>query len=62
MPGRTRTETWIRRVPYAARPIDDQVVQVQQSVADTFYRAKLIPKAVVVKDNVWREGEAVAGQ
>jgi sulfonate transport system substrate-binding protein len=55
-------ETWIRRVPYAARPIDDQVVQVQQSVADTFYRAKLIPKAVVVKDNVWREGEAVAGQ
>jgi sulfonate transport system substrate-binding protein len=55
-------ETWIRRVPYAARPIDDQVLQVQQSVADTFYRAKLIPKAVVVKDNVWQEGEAVAGQ
>jgi sulfonate transport system substrate-binding protein len=55
-------ETWVRRVPYAARPIDDQVVRMQQSVADTFYRAKLIPKAVVVKDNVWREGEAVAGQ
>ena len=34
----------------------------QQSVADTFYRAKLIPKAVTVKDNVWQDQDALTAR
>lgn len=48
-------EKWVRRVPYAATPIDDKIIATQQTVADAFYQAKLIPKQVVVKDNVWRD-------
>ncbi|MEA3123726.1 MAG: sulfonate transport system substrate-binding protein [Caballeronia sp.] len=55
-------ETWIRRVPYAATPIDEKIVTTQQSVADTFYRAKLIPKAVTVKDNVWQDQDALTAR
>jgi sulfonate transport system substrate-binding protein len=51
-------EKWIRRVPYAATPINDQIVTTQQGVADAFYQAKLIPKQVTVQDNVWREENA----
>src|SRR5476649_1407048 len=51
-------ETWVRRVPYGARTIDENIVTTQQGVADMFYRAKLIPKAVTVKDNVWRDQDA----
>jgi sulfonate transport system substrate-binding protein len=55
-------ETWIRRVPYAATPIDEKIVTTQQSVADTFYRVKLIPKAVTVKDNVWQDQNALTAR
>jgi len=55
-------ETWVRRVPYGARPIDEKIVATQQGVADMFYRAKLIPKAVTVKDNVWRDQDALTAR
>ncbi|HMC48486.1 MAG TPA: aliphatic sulfonate ABC transporter substrate-binding protein, partial [Caballeronia sp.] len=55
-------ETWVRRVPYGARPIDENIVTTQQGVADMFYRAKLIPKAVTVKDNVWRDQDALTAR
>jgi sulfonate transport system substrate-binding protein len=55
-------ETWLRRVPYGATPIDEKIVATQQSVADTFYRAKLIPKAVTVKDNVWQDQDALTAR
>lgn len=55
-------ETWIRRVPYGATPIDAKIVTTQQSVADAFYRAKLIPKAVAVKDNVWQDQNALTAR
>jgi sulfonate transport system substrate-binding protein len=55
-------ETWVRRVPYGATPIDENIVTTQQSVADMFYRAKLIPKAVTVKDNVWRDQDALTAR
>jgi sulfonate transport system substrate-binding protein len=55
-------ETWVRRVPYGATPIDENIVTTQQGVADMFYRAKLIPKAVTVKDNVWRDQDALTAR
>lgn len=55
-------ETWVRRVPYGATPIDEKIVTTQQNVADMFYRAKLIPKAVTVKDNVWRDQDALTAR
>jgi sulfonate transport system substrate-binding protein len=51
-------EKWVRRVPYAATPVDDRIVATQQDVADAFYRAKLIPRQIAVKDNVWRDEAA----
>ncbi|MBR8313638.1 sulfonate ABC transporter substrate-binding protein [Burkholderia dolosa] len=44
-------ETWIKRVPFGAVPIDDRIVAVQQRVADAFYAAKLIPQKLSVADN-----------
>jgi sulfonate transport system substrate-binding protein len=55
-------ETWVRRVPYGATPIDENIVTTQQGLADMFYRAKLIPKAVTVKDNVWRDQDALTAR
>jgi sulfonate transport system substrate-binding protein len=49
-------------VPYGATPIDENIVTTQQGVADMFYRAKLIPKAVTVKDNVWRDQDALTAR
>ncbi len=54
-------ETWVRRV-YGATPIDEKIVATQQNVADMFYRAKLIRKAVTVKDNVWRDQDALTAR
>ncbi|CAH2785769.1 MAG: hypothetical protein CBARDCOR_3976 [uncultured Caballeronia sp.] len=45
-----------------ATPIDEKIVATQQNVADMFYRAKLIPKAVTVKDNVWRDQDALTAR
>ncbi|AJY10383.1 sulfonate ABC transporter substrate-binding protein [Burkholderia dolosa] len=48
-------ETWIKRVPFGAVPIDDRIVAVQQRVADAFYAAKLIPQKLSVADNAWTD-------
>ncbi|RKU04994.1 aliphatic sulfonate ABC transporter substrate-binding protein [Burkholderia sp. Nafp2/4-1b] len=53
-------ETWIKRVPFGAVPIDDKIVAVQQGVADAFYAAKLIPQKLSVADNAWTD-KSVAG-
>ncbi|TDV07850.1 sulfonate ABC transporter substrate-binding protein [Paraburkholderia caballeronis] len=50
-------ETWVRRVPYGATTVDDEVIRSQQSVADAFYGAKLIPQKLVVRDVVWHDAE-----
>jgi hypothetical protein len=36
-------------------PIDDEVINSQQAVADRFARLGLIPKPIVVSDIVWKE-------
>ncbi|QCP53942.1 sulfonate ABC transporter substrate-binding protein [Trinickia violacea] len=52
-------ETWVRRVPYGATPVTDNVIALQQNVADAFYGARLIPQKLTVRDNVWQNKAAV---
>jgi sulfonate transport system substrate-binding protein len=53
-------ETWIKRVPFGAVPIDEKIVATQQGVADAFYGAKLIPQKLTVSDNAWIDPRATA--
>lgn len=39
--------------PAPVRPLTSEVVRQQQAVADAFYDLKLIPKPIVVADQVW---------
>ncbi|PEH82308.1 sulfonate ABC transporter substrate-binding protein [Burkholderia gladioli pv. alliicola] len=48
-------ETWFKRVPFGAVPIDERIVASQQAVADAFYGVKLIPRKLEVAENVWRD-------
>ncbi|HZR85525.1 MAG TPA: aliphatic sulfonate ABC transporter substrate-binding protein [Bradyrhizobium sp.] len=45
---------FVGRSIYRVVPIDDEVIQTQQAVADRFARLGLIPKPVKVADIVWR--------
>ncbi len=45
---------FVGRSIYRVVPIDDEVIQTQQAVADRFARLGLIPKPVKVTDIVWR--------
>ncbi|RQR55996.1 sulfonate ABC transporter substrate-binding protein [Burkholderia sp. Bp9126] len=53
-------KAWIRRVPFGAVPIDEKIVATQQSVADAFHDAKLIPQKLVVGDNAWTDSNVSA--
>ncbi|GAB7535523.1 sulfonate ABC transporter substrate-binding protein [Burkholderia sp. 3C] len=48
-------ETWLKRVPFGAVPVNDKIVASQQAVADAFYGVKLIPQKLDVAANVWRD-------
>ncbi|AOK07846.1 sulfonate ABC transporter substrate-binding protein [Burkholderia sp. AU28942] len=48
-------ETWIKRVPFGAVPVDEKIVAVQQGVADAFYAANLIPRKLNVAENAWTD-------
>lgn len=43
-----------RRRDYGVLPLTDEVIAGQQQIADTFYKIKLLPKPVNVKDVVWK--------
>jgi sulfonate transport system substrate-binding protein len=45
---------FVDRSNYSVVPVDDDIVKVQQSVADRFARLGLIPKPVRVADIVWK--------
>lgn len=46
---------WQRRIRFGTMPIDDVIIARQQQVADIFYRLKLIPRKIEIKEqNVWR--------
>jgi sulfonate transport system substrate-binding protein len=44
----------IRATPWGFQPISDQVVSDQQTIGDTFFDLKLIPKTIQVADVVVR--------
>jgi len=46
------------RSSYAVGPITDDVIATQQGVADRFFKLGLIPKAIVVRDIVWRNTQS----
>jgi sulfonate transport system substrate-binding protein len=39
---------------YGVKALDDEVVNGQQQIADTFYTLKLIPKQIKIRDAVWK--------
>jgi sulfonate transport system substrate-binding protein len=43
-----------KRREYDVLPLTDEAIAKQQDVADTFYKIKLIPKQVIVKEAVWQ--------
>ncbi|WP_442942298.1 sulfonate ABC transporter substrate-binding protein [Nostoc sp.] len=43
-----------KRREYDVLPLTDEVITKQQEVADTFYKIKLIPKEIKVKEIVWQ--------
>ena len=49
-------EKALNRQSYGVKPFDDKVAAEQQKIADVFHSLGLIPKAIVVKDVVWRAG------
>jgi len=53
-------ETWVRRYPYGTSAVSDEIARSQQSVADAFYGAHLIPQKITVRDNVWQNREVAA--
>lgn len=53
-------ETWVRRYPYGTTAVTDEIVRSQQSVADAFYGAHLIPQKITVRDNVWQNRDVAA--
>ncbi len=42
-----------KRRQYGVLPLTDEVITQQQNIADTFYKIKLVPKQIQVKDTVW---------
>ncbi|WP_118181713.1 aliphatic sulfonate ABC transporter substrate-binding protein [Paraburkholderia phosphatilytica] len=49
---RALVETWVRRVPYGTTTVTPDIVRGQQTVADVFYDAHLIPRRITVSANV----------
>jgi sulfonate transport system substrate-binding protein len=45
---------FVDRSNYSVVPVDDNIIKIQQSVADRFARLGLIPKPVRVADIVWK--------
>jgi len=45
---------WQQRTAYGVKPVSAEMTANQQQVADSFYRLKLIPRAVDVGSKVWQ--------
>jgi len=43
-----------KRRQYGVLPLTDEVISKQHDIADTFYKIKLIPKQIQVKDIIWQ--------
>jgi sulfonate transport system substrate-binding protein len=53
-------DAWVRRSPYGTTAVTDEIVRSQQSVADAFYGAHLIPQKIAVRDDVWQNHDVAA--
>lgn len=49
-------EKALSRQSYGLKHLDEEVTAEQQRIADVFHALGLLPKAIVVKDAVWRAG------
>ena len=47
-------ELSLNRYEFKVQPLTDSVIAEQQKIADAFYNLKLIPKAITVKDALWK--------
>ncbi len=47
-------EVNLRRYQYGVTPLTDAVIAEQQKIADTFFKLKLIPKPIVVREATWQ--------
>ena len=45
-------ETALRHYQHIYKPLDDNVLNDQQKIADTFFALKLIPRKISVRDAV----------
>lgn len=45
------------RASFLIGPVTDDIIETQQGVADRFYKLGLIPKAIVVRDAVWKPAQ-----
>jgi sulfonate transport system substrate-binding protein len=44
----------VNRVAIEFRPVTDDVIAQQQAIADTFFKLKLIPRPIVIREAVWQ--------
>jgi sulfonate transport system substrate-binding protein len=52
----------LSRLAYGVRPLTPEIVAEQQRIADTFHHLGLIPTAITVRDAIWQDRTAAAGQ
>jgi sulfonate transport system substrate-binding protein len=52
----------LSRLAYGVRPLTPEIVAEQQRIADSFFRLGLIPTTVAVRDAIWQDRTAAAGQ
>jgi sulfonate transport system substrate-binding protein len=45
------------RSAFAIEPVSEDVIAAQQGVADRFYKLGLIPKAIVIRDAIWKPSQ-----
>jgi sulfonate transport system substrate-binding protein len=45
------------RSAFAIEPVSEDVIATQQGVADRFYKLGLIPKAIVIRDAIWKPSQ-----
>jgi len=49
-----------KRRDYGVMPLTDKVIRGQQEIADTFYKIKLMPKSVDIRERVWQGNQNTA--
>jgi sulfonate transport system substrate-binding protein len=45
------------RASFLIGPVTDDIIETQQGVADRFHKLGLIPRAIVIRDAVWKPAQ-----